>query len=107
VSHHTWTAKDRLLLEAHYGPDAPERLPVRDLARRLGLPAWVVRQAAWRFGLARPSPLRGKESLLRELHARGLSAGAVAREVGCGRESARRALRRLGLPALHGKGGVL
>jgi hypothetical protein len=105
-----WSARDVALVRRHRGPGAPEPLPFRELARRLG-GAWTPRRArrlARHLGLCRPRPPRwtpDRDAALRRLHAAGLCDRRVARALGVTRDAVKNRRRLLGLPAVGGPPG--
>ncbi len=93
-----WTAKDRAYLRLHYGPNAPEPLPTREIARVLGWTTGQVYPAARWFGLlhSRRPPVGLTRSRVRELYEAGKTPTEMAAELGVAYETARRHVLALG-----------
>lgn len=98
MNHRPWTAKERDLVRRHYGPAAPEPLPTRELAARLGRTPKHVYNAGPRFGClpCRAAPLRDRPA---PLYALGLSDGDIADRLGCTRPAVTSWRKRHGLPS--------
>lgn len=101
-----WTAKERALVVAHYGPLSAEPWPTREIARALGCTEKDVREVARRAGrVFRPKCHRVSRQHLGRLCREGLDDPTVAALLGCAVETVQRIRTGLGLPANGRPGG--
>lgn len=96
--YHPWNSREIGLLRRHRGPDAPEPLPLKAVARLLGRPKNCVSAQASRLGLSTRRHLTPDDlPRVRQLIDRGFSQIDMARDLGVCEKTVMRFCRRHGI----------